>query len=69
VIGTHPDILAALEAHDAERASTILDTHIAEAGDLLYRSWAAAEEAAAAETLLEPSGADDPSGVSHGTTP
>ena len=44
VIGTHPDILAALEAHDAERASIILDSHIAEAGDLLYRSWAAAAE-------------------------
>lgn len=49
VIGTHPDILAALEAGDAELASTILDAHIAEAGEYLLRSWAQAQtdEAAA----------------------
>ncbi len=40
IIGTHPDILAALEAGEAERASDILGTHIAEAGEHLYRSWA-----------------------------
>jgi DNA-binding GntR family transcriptional regulator len=50
VIGTHPDILAALEAGDAERAGAILDVHIAEAGEHLLRSWAQAQadEAAAA---------------------
>jgi len=70
VIGTHPHILAALEAHDAERASSILDTHIAEAGDLLYRSWAAAAEAKAAEAkVAEPAGAGEASGVPHGSTP
>lgn len=50
VIGTHPDILAALEAGEAERAGVILAAHIDEAGDQLYRSWARsqAEEAALA---------------------
>lgn len=54
VIGTHPDILAALEAHDAERASSIMDRHIAEAGDLLHRSWMAAIETSAAEPTALP---------------
>lgn len=40
VIGTHPDILAALEARQAEQASTILGMHIADAGQSLLRSWA-----------------------------
>lgn len=50
VIGTHPDILAALEAGDAEHAATILDAHIAEAGDHLLRSWAQAQADEAAAT-------------------
>jgi len=40
VIGTHPDILAAIEVGDAERACAILGTHIVEAGEHLSRSWA-----------------------------
>jgi DNA-binding GntR family transcriptional regulator len=40
IIGTHPDILAAMEAGEADRASAILGTHIAEAGEHLFRSWA-----------------------------
>jgi len=40
IIGTHPDILAAIEARDADRACTILGIHIAEAGQHLLASWA-----------------------------
>lgn len=40
VIGTHPDILTAIEAGDADRACDILGTHITEAGQHLLRSWA-----------------------------
>ncbi len=56
VIGTHPDILAAIEVGDAEQAGTILDAHIAEAGEYLIRSWAQAQadEAAAAHPVAEP---------------
>lgn len=43
VIGTHPDILAAIEAGEAERACAILSTHIVEAGEQLYKSWARAQ--------------------------
>jgi len=39
IIGTHPDILVALESNDAERASRLLDQHIKEAGELLQRVW------------------------------
>ncbi len=39
VIGTHPDIVDALEAGDGERASQLLDSHIKEAGDLLHGLW------------------------------
>jgi DNA-binding GntR family transcriptional regulator len=39
IIGTHPDILAAIEAGDAELAAEILGRHIAEAGQHLYDSW------------------------------
>jgi len=48
VIGTHPDILTAIETGAADRAHEILGTHIAEAGEQLYRSWARsqAEDAA-----------------------
>ena len=48
MIGTHPDILTAIETGAADRADEILGTHIAEAGELLYRSWerSRAEEAA-----------------------
>ena len=42
IIGSHPDILAAMEAHDAERAGQLLDTHIKEAGELLARAWSKA---------------------------
>ena len=40
IIGTHPDILAAIEARDADRACTILGLHSAEAGQHLLNSWA-----------------------------
>jgi GntR family transcriptional regulator, gluconate operon transcriptional repressor len=40
VIGTHPNILAAIEAGDADLASAILGVHIAEAGEQLLSSWA-----------------------------
>lgn len=40
VIGTHPDILAAIEAGDADRTCEILGLHIVEAGEQLLRSWA-----------------------------
>lgn len=43
VIGTHPDILAAIEAGEAERACAILSAHIAEAGEQLYQSWACSQ--------------------------
>jgi DNA-binding GntR family transcriptional regulator len=43
IIGTHPDILAAIEASNAELAATILDAHIAEAGEHLLRSWVQAQ--------------------------
>ncbi|MFV9505680.1 MAG: GntR family transcriptional regulator [Oscillochloridaceae bacterium umkhey_bin13] len=52
VIGTHPDILAALEARQAEQASTILGIHIADAGQSLLRSWAHLQ-AEAAEAQAE----------------
>lgn len=63
VIGTHPDILAAIEAGEAERASAILGIHIAEAGDQLLRSWARhqAEEAASpADIVAEVSPTESP---------
>jgi DNA-binding GntR family transcriptional regulator len=41
IVGTHPDILAAIEARDVDRASQFLDAHIQEAGELLYRFWSA----------------------------
>lgn len=64
VIGTHPDILAAIAAGEAERASAILSTHIVEAGEHLLRSWAwsqaeAAADSAAAMALVE-AGEDRP---------
>lgn len=54
VIGTHPDILAAIEAGEADRASAILATHIDEAGEQLYRSWARSQAEAAGEAVLAP---------------
>ena len=55
VIGTHPDILAAIETGQADRAHEILGTHIAEAGEQLYRSWerSRAEEAALAAATAD----------------
>lgn len=41
IIGTHPDILEAMEARDPERAGALLDAHIQEAGELLLESWQA----------------------------
>lgn len=63
VIGTHPDILAAIEAGEADRACAILGEHIAEAGQHLYRSWAHAQDeaaAVAAEPLTIDSAAESP---------
>lgn len=44
VIGTHPDILAAIEAHDGEQAGHIIEAHIREAGELLYQSWSRVQQ-------------------------
>ena len=41
IIGTHPDILAALESRDVEQAAQLLDQHIKVAGDAIYHSWIA----------------------------
>lgn len=46
ILGTHPHILAALEAGDAAEAGRLLDQHIREAGELLLRSWQQAESEA-----------------------
>jgi DNA-binding GntR family transcriptional regulator len=54
VIGTHPDILAAIEAGEVERASDILGTHIAEAGQHLLQSWARLQADQAAEPVKAP---------------
>jgi len=39
IVGTHPAVLAAIQAKDLDRASQLLDAHILEAGDLLHHSW------------------------------
>lgn len=56
VIGTHPDILAAVEAGNAELAAEILGLHITEAGEHLHCSWVQVqkEEAALAPTAEQP---------------
>lgn len=41
IVGTHPDILTAIEAKDANRAADLLDKHIREAGEAIYSSWMA----------------------------
>lgn len=57
VIGTHPDILAAIEAGEADLASHILGIHIAEAGEQLLRSWARMQTEEAALSALAAAGA------------
>lgn len=54
VIGTHPDILAAIEAGEAELAAEILGTHIAEAGAHLYDSWTTSQADAEDIERVEP---------------
>lgn len=39
VVGTHPDLLEAMERRDVEGASTILHQHIIDAGDKLCELW------------------------------
>ncbi len=39
VVGTHPELIAAIAAHDTQLASQVLDTHIREAGELVYLAW------------------------------
>lgn len=41
IIGTHPDILEAMESRDQERACALIEVHIQEAGELLLESWQA----------------------------
>lgn len=41
IVGTHPDILAAIEAKDADLASQLLDNHVREAGKTIHDSWQA----------------------------
>lgn len=43
-IGTHLEILAAIEAKDKDRASQLLKNHIRDAGDAIYNSWLASTE-------------------------
>ena len=40
IVGTHPDILAAIEGGDAARASELLSEHIRDAGSQLVQVWA-----------------------------
>ena len=40
-LDTHRKILAAIEAKDAEEAAHLLDFHIEDAGEAMYRSWVA----------------------------
>lgn len=53
IIGTHPDILAAIEAGEAELAASILGTHITEAGEQLYVSWVRSQAELAPDALVE----------------
>jgi len=39
IVGNHPDLVAAIEAQDADRAAQLLDTHIREAGEKVYAAW------------------------------
>jgi DNA-binding GntR family transcriptional regulator len=39
IVGTHPDILAAIRSRDAEKAHQLLTEHIQIAGDTIYQSW------------------------------
>ncbi|MBC8077677.1 MAG: GntR family transcriptional regulator [Chloroflexales bacterium] len=50
IVGTHPDILAALEARDADRADELLSVHIQEAGEQLIKVWAANQQTVAIDT-------------------
>jgi DNA-binding GntR family transcriptional regulator len=63
VIGTHPDILAAIEEGDAERACAILGTHIVEAGEHLSRSWAVTRTESEASPEAELAVVPDPEPV------
>jgi DNA-binding GntR family transcriptional regulator len=39
IVGTHPDILAAIEAKDVDTASQLLEAHIRQAGEVIRQSW------------------------------
>lgn len=39
ILGTHPDILGAIETRDVEGACELLDRHIKDAGELVYLAW------------------------------
>lgn len=39
VIGTHPDLVAALEAHDADRAAAVIRAHILDAREVILKTW------------------------------
>jgi DNA-binding GntR family transcriptional regulator len=39
IVGSHPDILKAIQAKDVERAANLMDIHIREAGELLLAAW------------------------------
>jgi GntR family transcriptional regulator, gluconate operon transcriptional repressor len=41
VVGTHPNIVAAIHAGDGERAAALMEQHILDAGEILLRAWAA----------------------------
>jgi DNA-binding GntR family transcriptional regulator len=39
VVGSHPELIAAMAAGETEEASRILETHILEAGEMICRHW------------------------------
>lgn len=39
ILGTHPDIFAAIEAKYARKAKELLEAHIRESGEAVYKSW------------------------------
>ena len=46
IVGTHPDIVNAIEASDTQAACELLDTHIREAGEILQVLWSSRQSAA-----------------------
>lgn len=49
IVGSHPDIVAAIAARNAEHAVRLLRRHILDAGETLVRAWTVENAAAAAD--------------------